>query len=42
LVCQYMASNAGVLTLDNGFMELLAGGGQLVKDLWMFQVQRIH
>lgn len=42
LVCQYMASNAVVLSLDNGFMDLLEEGGQFVRDLWKFEVQRIH
>lgn len=40
LVCQYMASNAVILSLDEGFMDLLEEGGQLVRDLWTFEVQR--
>jgi hypothetical protein len=40
LVCQYMASNAVVLSLDQGFMALLEEGGEFVRDLWRFEVQR--
>ena len=40
MVCQYMASEVVVLTADEDFMELLWGGGQFVKDLWRFVVQR--
>ncbi|KAF7922990.1 hypothetical protein EAE99_007181 [Botrytis elliptica] len=40
LVCLYMAVNALVLSLDDGFMELLGEGGQFVKDFFRFQVQR--
>jgi hypothetical protein len=39
-VCQYMATNALVLSLDDGFMELLGEGGQFVKDFSKFEVQR--
>jgi hypothetical protein len=42
LVCQYMATNAVVLSLDAGFMDLLGEGGQFVKDFFKFELQRIH
>ncbi|PVH73311.1 hypothetical protein DL98DRAFT_431560, partial [Cadophora sp. DSE1049] len=32
LVCQYMATNALVLSFNDGFMDLLGDGGQLVQD----------
>ena len=40
MVCQYIASNVVVLTTDKGFIDLLGGGGQFVKDVWGFVVQR--
>ena len=42
LVCQYMAIHAVELSLDTKFMNLLAEGGQIVKDFFKFQLQRIH
>jgi len=42
LVCQYMAIHAVELAVDAKFMNLLAGGGQIVKDFFKFQLQRIH
>lgn len=42
LVCQYMAVHAVVLAADGGFMNLLAGGGQIVKDFFRLQLQRIQ
>jgi len=42
LVCQYMAIHAKELAVDARFMNLLAGGGQIVKDFFSFQLQRIH
>jgi hypothetical protein len=30
LVCQYMATNAVVLSFNDGFVDLLGDGGQLV------------
>lgn len=33
-VCQYMATNAVVLSFIDGFMDLLGDGGQLVKDFF--------
>ena len=42
LVCQYMAIHAVELAVDARFMNLLAGGGQIVKDFFQFQLQRIH
>ncbi|KAH7403908.1 hypothetical protein BKA64DRAFT_573398, partial [Cadophora sp. MPI-SDFR-AT-0126] len=42
LVCQYMAIHAVELSTDAKFMNLLAGGGQIVKDFFQFQLQRIH
>jgi hypothetical protein len=42
MVCQYMALNAAVLSLYDGFMELLAEGGQFVKDLFKFVTQRMQ
>ncbi|KAH8598893.1 hypothetical protein B0O99DRAFT_650146 [Bisporella sp. PMI_857] len=42
LVCQYMAIHAVELSADVRFMNLLAGGGQIVKDFFKFQLQRIH
>jgi len=42
LVCQYMAIHAVELSLDTSFMDLLAEGGQIVKDFFKFQLQRIH
>jgi hypothetical protein len=42
LVCQYMAIHAVELSLDTRFMNLLAEGGQIVKDFFKFQLQRIH
>jgi hypothetical protein len=41
LVCRYLAMHALVLVLDEGFMELLAEGGQFVKDFFRFEVQRV-
>jgi hypothetical protein len=41
LVCQYMATNALVLSFNNGFMDLLGDDGQLVKDYFKYEVQRI-
>jgi hypothetical protein len=41
LVCQYMATNAVVLSFNDGFMDLLGDGGQLVKDFFKYEVQRI-
>jgi hypothetical protein len=41
LFCQYMATNALVLSLNGGFMDLLGNGGQLVKDCFKYEVQRI-
>ncbi|TGO52729.1 hypothetical protein BCON_0136g00250 [Botryotinia convoluta] len=41
LVCHYMAMNALVLSLDDGFMDLLGEGGQFVKDFFKFEVQRV-
>jgi len=40
LVCQYLAIHAVELSLDVRFMDLLAGGGQIVKDFFRFQLQR--
>jgi len=40
LVRIYMANNAWGLSQNDDFMELLAGGGQIVKDFVRFQVQR--
>jgi hypothetical protein len=42
LICQYMALHAVELSVDARFMNLLAGGGQIVKDFFKFQLQRIH
>jgi hypothetical protein len=42
MVCQYMALNAAVLSLYDGFTELLAEGGQFVKDLFKFVTQRMQ
>jgi hypothetical protein len=42
LVCQYMAIHAVELSGDPRFMNLLAGGGQLVKDFFKFQLQRVQ
>lgn len=42
LVCQYMAIHAVELSGDARFMNLLAGGGQLVKDFFRFQLQRVQ
>jgi len=42
LVCQYMAIHAVELSGDPNFMNLLAEGGQVVKDFFKFQLQRIH
>ncbi|PQE15062.1 BTB POZ-like protein [Rutstroemia sp. NJR-2017a BVV2] len=41
LVCRYLAVHALVMVLDEGFMELLAEGGQFVKDFFRFEVQRV-
>jgi hypothetical protein len=41
LVCQYMATNALVLSFNDGFMDLLGDGGQLVRDFFKYEVQRI-
>lgn len=40
LVCQYMAIHAQELGSDAGFMNLLAEGGQIVKDFFKFQLQK--
>jgi hypothetical protein len=40
LICQYMATNAVVLSFNDGFMDLLGDGGQLVKDFFKYEVQR--
>jgi hypothetical protein len=42
LVCQYMAIHAKELSEDKKFMNLLAEGGQIVKDFFKFQLQRIQ
>ena len=42
LVCQYMARHAVELSLDASFMNLLAEGGQIVKDFFRSQLQRMH
>ena len=42
LVCQYMAIHAKELAVDVRFMNLLARGGQIVKDFFQFQLQRIN
>ncbi|CZR65360.1 uncharacterized protein PAC_15260 [Phialocephala subalpina] len=42
LVCRYMATNAVVLSHDNGFMDLLGEGGEFVKDFFKFELQMIH
>ena len=42
LICQYMAIHAVELSSDPRFMNLLAGGGQFVKDFFKFELQRIH
>ena len=39
LVCQYMALHAVELSRDGGFMNLLAGGGQIVRDFFWVQLQ---
>jgi hypothetical protein len=41
LVCQYMATDAVVLSFNDEFMGLLGNGGQLVKDFFKYEVQRI-
>jgi len=41
LVCHYMATNALVLSFSDAFMDLLGDGGQLVKDFFKYEVQRI-
>lgn len=38
LVCQFMAMNALSLSVDERFLNLLAEGGQFVKDFLRFQV----
>jgi len=40
LVCQYMAIHAMELSRDAKFMNLLAGGGQIVKDFVRFQLRK--
>ncbi|TGO45846.1 hypothetical protein BCON_0361g00060 [Botryotinia convoluta] len=40
LVCYYIAINALLLSLDDGFMDLLGEEGQFVKDFFKFEVQR--
>jgi hypothetical protein len=42
LVCQYIAIHAVELSLDINFMNLLAGGGQIVKDFFRLQLQRVN
>jgi hypothetical protein len=42
LVCQYMAIHAVELSLNTGFMNLLAEGGQIVKWFFRYQLQRTH
>ena len=42
MVCQYMALNAAVLSLHAGFTDLLADGGQFVKDFFQFALQRMQ
>ena len=39
LICHFLATNALVLSLDERFMDLLAEGGQLVKDFFRYEVQ---
>jgi hypothetical protein len=41
LVCKYLAMHALFMVLDEGFMDLLAEGGQFVKDFFRFEVQRV-
>ena len=38
LVCQYMAINAVVLSFNDGFIDLLRDGSQLVKDFFKYEV----
>lgn len=40
LVCQYLALHALELSGDARFMNLLAGGGEIVKDFFMFHIQK--
>lgn len=42
LVCQYMAIHEVELSLDTGFMNLSAEGGQIVKCFFRYQLQRTH
>ena len=42
MVCQYMALNAAVLSPYAGFTDLLAEGGQFVKDFFKFVLQRMQ
>ena len=42
MVCQYMALHAVLLSLHAGFTELLAEGGQFVKDFFKFVIQRMQ
>jgi hypothetical protein len=42
LVCQYMATYAQLLSFNDGFMDLLGDGGQLVKDFFKYEVQRVN
>lgn len=41
LVCQFMATNAKVLSTNAKFLELLEGGGPLVKDYISYVAQRV-
>lgn len=40
LACQYMATHAVTLSHDDSFMDLLAEGGDFVKDFFRFEIQR--
>jgi hypothetical protein len=42
LVCHYMAENAVVLSVHDGFMELVREGGDFVKDFFSLVVRRIN
>lgn len=42
LVCHYMAENVVVLSVHDGFMELVGEGGDFVKDFFSLVVRRVN
>jgi len=41
IICQYTVTNVVIISSHTLFMDLLAEGGQFVKDFFQFAVQRM-